>query len=172
MKEELTIAVGHKASGLSDQPQDLPPFVRPFPDRTGKRAVIWHEEAEGDIPRGSARLQRIVNGEELDETVPLVVGRHKDGVERVAVPARHTLQAGSSDEAQPTVRITGNRKGRNGEAGRETQAQAQPGLALPVNPMALGAARNLRHQFGIGWQPKRVIGIGDVNDHHIGGCVR
>lgn len=64
MEEQPSISGRDKPAGIGDQPECLPPFARTLPYRPGKRMMVRENETEGDVTRGGASLQRVMDAEQ------------------------------------------------------------------------------------------------------------
>ena len=103
-----SMSAGDKASCLSDQPKHMPPLARSFPHRACQWAMIWEDQAKGEIARRMASVQRVMDTEKLDASRPLIDGRMCGPVGGHRFAARHALQSSNSRNPQRALRIAGN----------------------------------------------------------------
>lgn len=75
VKEQFAISDRNQAAGIGDQPEHVPPFARSLPYRPSKRTMAAKDQAEGEIARGGASLQRVMDFQELGIAIALIAGR-------------------------------------------------------------------------------------------------
>ena len=114
MEEQPSISGPDKAAGIGDQPEHVPPFARTLPYRPGKRPMVGKNQAEGEVARRGASLQRVMDAKQPSVTHALIGGGKRGPVGPDAVAARHPLQAESRGEPQSAGGIAGDRVGREG----------------------------------------------------------
>jgi len=124
MEEQPSISGPDKAASIGDQPEYLPPFARTLPYRPGKRMMVRENETEGDVARGGASLQRVMDAEQPGVANALIGGGTRGPVGGDTVAARHPLQVGSGGEPQSARRIAGDHVGRDEPRRRKAHAQA------------------------------------------------
>lgn len=137
MKEQFAISDCNQVAAIGDEPEYVPPFARSLPYRSGKRAMAAEDQAEREIARGGASLQRVMETQELGVAIALIAGRKCGQFGCNAAAARHSLKAGSCGEPQSADRIARDRECRNLEKRRMAHAQAQPGGAMRDDEMVL-----------------------------------
>lgn len=114
MEQQPPVSGRDKAAGISDQPEHVPPFARTLPYRSCKRAMVRKDEAEGEVARGGASLQCVVDAEQPGVARALIGGGTRCPIDRDAIAAHHPLQVGSGGEPQSAGGIAGDRVGREG----------------------------------------------------------
>ena len=143
MKEQRAIAGRDQAVCGCDQPEHMPLLARTLPYRSGKRAMAAKDESEGEVARGGASLQRVMDSQELGVAIALKAGRKCGQFGCNAAAVRHPLKAGSCGEPQGTGWIARDRECRNMKKRRMAHAQAQSCGAMGDNEVALRLGRCL-----------------------------
>ena len=145
----------------------MAPFARALPFSALERAMIGKDDAEGEVARGGASLQRVMNAEQPGVAPALIGGGKHSPVGRDAVAARHPLQAGSGGEPQGASCIAGDRVGRDGPRRRKAHAQAKPCGAVCGDDMPFLAGGDLNERLGAGRKRDRSSRILRLDDHDI-----
>ena len=136
--QELAVAAVHKAAGFGNQPEHMAAFTRPLPVRPGKRAMIWHDQAECHISRRCAGIKRVAQGKQLSEARALVAGRHCGPVGRDAATARGPLKAGSGGETCRAAGIAVYDQATAFPGRCRAEAKAKPRRAVRHDKMVIG----------------------------------
>lgn len=129
--------------------------------------MVGQDEAEGEIARRGASLQRVMDGEELNEADALIGCGKRCPTDRDAIAAHHPLQAGSGGEPQDASCIAGDRVGRDGPGWRMAHAQAKPCGAVRGDDMPFIAVGDVNQRFGSRWKGERVSWILGLDDHDV-----
>lgn len=167
MEEQPSISGGDKPASIGDQPECLPPFARTLPYRPGKRMMVRENETEGDVARGGASLQRVMDAEQSGVAHALIGGGKRCPTGRDAIAAHHPLQAGSGGEPQDASCIAGDRVGRDGPRRRKAHANAKPCGAVRGDDMPFLAGGDLNQRFGSRWKGERLSWILGLDDHDV-----
>lgn len=167
MEEQSSISGGDKAAGIGDQPEHVPPFARTLPYRSCKRAMVREDEAEGEVARRGASLQRIMDAKQPGVANALIGGGKRCPTGRDAIAAHHPLQVGSGGEPQGASRIAGDRVGRDGQGWRMAHAQAKPCGAVRGDDMPFLAGGDVNQRFGSRWKRQRLSWILGLADHDV-----
>lgn len=168
MKEQFAISNRDQPAGIGDESEHVPPFARSLPYRPGKRAMAAEDQAEREVTRGGASLQRVMDFQELGIAIALISGRKCGQSGGKAAAARHPLKAGSCGEAQRAGWITRDRECRNVEKRRMAHAQAQPGGAMRNDKMVLFVGSRFDQRLRAGRKRYRPVQIRGFDNHHIG----
>jgi len=121
----------------------MAPFARPLPHRPCKLAVVREDYAEGEVARGGASLQRVMDREKLGETEAPVDRGNCGAVDGWAAAVRHPLQTGSGGEPQGICCIALGHDRRDRTARRMAHTKAQPSVAMRDDDVALGVGCGL-----------------------------
>lgn len=167
MEEQPSISGPDKAAGIGDQPEHVPPFARTLPYRSCKRAMVRKDEAEGEVARRGASLQRVMDAEQSGVARALIGGGKRCPADRDAITAHHPLQAGSGGEPQDASCIAGDRVGRDGPGWRMAHAQAKPCGAVCGNDMPFLAGGDVNQRIGSRWKGERLSWILGFDDHDV-----
>lgn len=172
VNEQFAISDCDEAAGIGDQPEHVPSFARTLPCRSDKRTMTPKDEAEGEVARGGASLQRVMESQKLGKARTLISGGERGPVDCKPVPARGPLQACSGGEPKRAHRIAGYRKRWDWSARRMAHAQAQPCGAMGDDDVAVSARRDFDQRLRSGRERNRAFRVGGFEDHHIGRGLR
>lgn len=167
MEEQSSISGRDKPAGIGDQPEHVPPFARTLPYRPGKRMMVRENETEGDVARGGASLQRVVDAEQSGVARALIGGGKRCPTGRDAIAAHHPLQAGSGCEPQGASRIARDCEGRDRPGRRKAHAQAKPCSAMRGDDMAFLVGGDFNEGLGTERKRDRLSWILGLYDHDV-----
>lgn len=129
--------------------------------------MVGKDEAEGEVARRGAGLQRVMDAKQPGVANALIGGGKRCPTSRDAIAARHPLQVGSGVEPQSAGGIAGDRVGRDGPQRRMAHTQAKPCGAVCGNDMPFLADGDFNQQFGSGRKWERLSWILGLDDHHV-----
>lgn len=167
MEEQPSISGRDKPAGIGDQPEHVPPFARTLPYRPGKRAMVRKNEAEGEVARRGASLQRVVDAEQPGVARALIGGGKRGPVGPDAVAARQPLQAESGGDPQSAGGIAWDRVGRDGPGWRMAHAQAKPCGPVRGDDMPFLAGGDVNERLGAGRKRERLSWILGLDDYDV-----
>lgn len=167
MEQQSSVSGRDKAAGIGDQPEHVPPFARAFPYRSCKRAMVREDEAEGEVARRGASLQRVMDAKQPGVANALIGGGTRGPVGCDAVAACHPLQAGSGGEPQGASCIARDRVGWDKPRRHKAHAQAKPCGAVRGDDMPFPAGGDVNQRFGAGWKGERLFWILGLDDHDV-----
>ena len=147
-------------------------FTRSLPVLPGKRAMIWHDQAECDISRRCAGIKRVAQRKQLSEARVLVAGRHCGPVGRDAATACGPLKAGSSGETCRAAGIAVYDQATAFPGWCRAEAKAKPRRAVRHDKMVIGIDDGFSQGLTVRRKPDRSERVWCFQDDHVGSRVR
>ena len=168
MQEELAVTAPHCPARFGDEPKCVPALPRPLPPSTGKRTVPGKDQVERDIARRGTGIQRIVNGQQLDEASAKVVRRRRRWIGPRSITARYPLIAGGGGEARRGKRITQNDQTISVSSRCEAETQPNTGVAEREDQVAFRGSARFGEQVKAGWNNNRRAEVGGFDEDNVG----
>ena len=170
--QELAVAAVDQAVGFGNQAEHMAAFTRSLPVRPGKRAMIWHDQAECDISRRCPGIKRVAQRKQLCEARALVAGRHCGPVGRDAATARDPLKAGSCGETCRAAVIAGYNETAVHAGRRRAEAKAKPRRAVRHDKVVIGIDDGFGQGLTVRRKPDWAERVWCFQDDHVGSQIR